>query len=299
MRYIYPRPAAAVIALTLFSASGLGFRASGLAQSEAPALTGEVRGAPGPLESGYAVVLEDMTSRRVAGPVDVQPDGTFQLGHVPSGDYIVKLQTYFGELIRQEFVNVAARSETLIIQLPGKAPERPPSGGVAAARLEHPPAKKALRAFVAADKLSNSGRYAEAARQLERAIEISPGYADAHSNLGAQYVRLGRYRDGISQITEAMRIGNPSAVDLTNLACAQYELRRFDEGLVSARAALAADPASQNAHYILGLLLAQDRRTLGEAVHHLEMAESIASARTALERVRAMLAAAFGPAGAP
>jgi len=290
VRTHYPRPAAAVIAFTFFSIPGF-------PQDEAPVLAGEVAGAPERLGRGYAVALEDMTGRRAAGPADVQPDGAFQFRHVPVGDYIVKLETCFGEVIRQDFVNVRARNEPLVIQWPKKAAARPPSGGVAAARLQHPPAKKALQAFLAAQNFSNSGRYEDAARELERAIAISPGYADAHSNLGAQYMRLGRYEEGIAEIGEAMRIGTPSAVDLANLACGQYELHRYDEGLLSARAALQADPTSQSAHFIMGLLLVRDRRTLREGIHHLEMADSIASARGVLEQARAALAAKPEPAG--
>jgi tetratricopeptide (TPR) repeat protein len=174
------------------------------------------------------------------------------------------------------------------------------SGGVSAARLQHPPAKKAFQAFVAAQRLSESGRFADAARELERAIEISPDYADAYSNLGAQYARLGRFEDGVSAITHAIRIGKPSPVDLSNLACAQYALRQFEDGLVSARAALLADPANVNAHYILGLLLVLDRRTLREAIPHLALAaESNRFARTALQQAQAALAAGTGSVATP
>jgi len=290
VRTDYPRPAAAVIALAFFSIPGF-------PQEEAPVLAGEVTGAPEGLIRGFAVELDDMAGQRVAGPADVQPDGAFEFRHVPCGEYIVKLETSFRELVNQDFVNVRATNEPLVIQWPKKAAARPPSGGVAAARLQHPPAKKALQAFLAAQNFSNAGRYEDAARELERAVAISPGYADAHSNLGAQYMRLGRYEEGIAEIGEAMRIGTPSAVDLANLACGQYELHRYDEGLLSARAALLADPTGQSAHFIMGLLLVRDRRTLREAIHHLEMADSIGSARAVLEQARAALAAMPEPAG--
>ena len=283
----YPRPAAAVIAIILLSAPGL-------AQNEVPVLAGEVRGAPE--LPRYVVALEDLAGHGEFGRTEVEPDGSFKFRHVPYGEYILRVETCFGDIIHQEFVTVAGRND-LVIQLPKRVDARPPSGGVAAARLQHPPTKKAYQAFVAAQKLSESGRFADAARELERAIEISPDYADAYSNLGAQYVRMKRFEDGISAIAHAIRIGTASSVDLSNLACAQYALRRFDDGLVSARAGLQADPTNVSAHYVLGLLLARDRRTLREAVTHLALAaESNRSARLALQQAQAALAAQPDPA---
>lgn len=289
MRSNCPRSAAAVIAFVMSSIPAF-------AQNEVPVLAGEVKGAPDLPLHGYIVALEDLGGHAELVRTDVEPDGAFRFRRVPCGDYILRLESYFGDVLHQEFVTVAGRNEPLVIQLPKQVDARPPSGGVAAARLQHPPAKKAFQAFVAAQKLSESGRFADAAKKLERAIEISPDYADAYSDLGAQYIRLGRIEDGISAIRHAIRIGGPNVVDLSNLACAQYTLRRFDDGLVSARAALQADPTNANAHYVLGLLLARDRRTLREAISNLAMAaESNRSARVALQQAQEALASETHP----
>jgi len=280
-----PRPAAAFMTFVLLSAAGLA------QNNEVSLLSGEVQGAPELAMHGYVVALEELASHREFGHADVEPDGAFQFRYVPYGDYQLKIETYYGDVIQQAFVTVDSKSGPLAIQLARQVDARPPSGGIAAARLLHPPAKKALQAFKAAEKFSESGRFAEAARELERAIEISPGFADAYSNLGAQYIRLGRFEDAISEIARAIEIGKPNAVDLSNLACAQYALRRFGDALPAARAAVQADPSNVKAHYILGSLLARDRRTLQEAIPHLALAaESSQSARITLQQAQAALA---------
>ena len=124
----------------------------------------------------------------------------------------------------------------------------------------HPPAKKAMQAFVEAQKLSEAHRFADAAKQLERAIGISPDFAGAYSNLCAQYIRMGRYEEGSSAIARAIQIGQANVVDLANLAYAQFALGKYGEALASARAAVQSDPTNASAQYILGFVLAKDRR---------------------------------------
>ena len=254
-------------------------------------LDGEVRSPSEPLLHGYAAVLEEFAGHRDFERVDVQPDGAFRFHNVPYGDYFLKIETNYGEVIRQDFLDVNSRTTVLAVELPVSTQMRPPSGEVAAARLLHPPARKAFQAFAAAQKLSESGRYADAAKALQRAIEISPDFADAHSNLAVQYMRLGRFDDAVSEISRAIAVGQPTAPDLSNLAYAQIALGHPLEATQSARAAVRIDPANMNAQYMLGALLARDRRTLREGISHLELAaETLPSARATLKLAQAALA---------
>ena len=56
--------------------------------------------------------------------------------------------------------------------------------------------------------LSSEGNFEEAAKQLERAIAIQPGYADVQYNLGCLYQELGRQEDSIARFEAALGI-NP------------------------------------------------------------------------------------------
>jgi tetratricopeptide (TPR) repeat protein len=265
--------------------------ASAEAQSnEVTVFAGEIRGAPNVRMRGFLVTLEAMGNHHELARADVGTDGAFQFRHVPYGDYLLKLETYFGDTIQQTFVTINSASGPVVIRMAKQADARPPSGQVSVARLQRPPAKGALKAFVAAQEFSRSGRYADAAKELERAVVISPDFADAFSNLGAQYVRLGRFEDAILEISHAMEIGQSNAVDLSNLACAQLALRRFDDAMKSSRAALQADPGNAGAHYVLGVLLARDGRTLREAIPHLERAaEENKSADVFLQKAKSAL----------
>jgi tetratricopeptide (TPR) repeat protein len=210
---------------------------------------------------------------------------------VPYRNYLLKLKTLHGDVIDQKLLNVDSKTAGVEIALTQPQAARPPSGGISAARLMYRPPKKARHSFAAAQRLSRSGRYAEAARELEQAVALAPDYANAHSNLGAQYLRMGRYEEAVVQISRAIEVGQPSAPDLANLACAQAALLRVDEAVRLARAALSMDPGYVNAHFVLGMLLVGKRSTMREALSHLAAAaDAYPQARTFHDRARAILA---------
>ena len=56
--------------------------------------------------------------------------------------------------------------------------------------------------------LSSDGQYGEASLQLEKAIELQPGYADVQYSLGSLYEKLGRTREARERFERALEI-NP------------------------------------------------------------------------------------------
>jgi tetratricopeptide (TPR) repeat protein len=240
---------------------------------------------------GYTVALSDnRTHDRAAA--DVRSDGSFEFRHVNSGDYQLVVSDGRGQVLYQSFVTVSSNAGGLDIRLPEEKTERPPSGAVSASQLLHPPDRKAIRYVTEAQKMSQAGQYAKAAAEIEKAIAISPDYADAHINLGAQYLRMGRYQEALEESERALRIGPPSAILLSNLAFAQEQLEQNTEAIQSARWSLRLDPDYLPAHYILGMALATSGQSIPEAISHLEKAAEVyPTARVNLDRLRAYWAA--------
>ena len=153
--------------------------------------------------------------------------------------------------------------------------------------MQHPPAPRARRAFASARKSLGSGDYGRAAGELEKAIRISPEYADAYHDLAVLHIRAGHYEQAIGELRQAIHMGGPRAKALSNLSYAQARLQRRFEAIASAREALKVDPAYAPAHFMLGSMLAADLLTVREAISHLERAaESMPAARKILEMVR-------------
>jgi len=231
--------------------------------------------------------LVDVLHRVPAARVDVPPDGAFEIRNVPSGEYTLIVTTLQGDVVHRQFLTVTATTDRVEVRMPAEQANRPGAKTISLKQLLHPPTKKAFDSFVQAQRFSASGYFNKAAEALERAVRESPEYAEAHVNLGAQYVRIGRFSEALTELQRAMEIAGPSPVLLCNLASAQARVGQPREAVASVRWALRLDNGMVQAHLILGALLANDPNTRAEAIVHLERAaDEYASARAILVRLR-------------
>jgi tetratricopeptide (TPR) repeat protein len=89
----------------------------------------------------------------------------------------------------------------------------------------------------------------EARQAYARAIELSPGHADAHVNLGRLLHESGDAAGAEPRYRRALALDPKNATAAFNLAVALEDLGRGREALEAYRAALALDPGSADAHY--------------------------------------------------
>ena len=276
-----PRPLAALVTVVCLSISCL-------AQSgEIASVKGELLSAiPTPFHD-YWVELSDISHRTDLHRVDVKNDGSFEFHSVPAGEYRLCVTNLRGDPVFEQFVTINSLSGNLSVRLPGTPPPRSAPGTVSFTQLRHPPTPMAFQAVASAQRLAESGQIEKAAQELEKAIRLSPEYADAYNNLAVQHMHMNRFEEAAGELTRAIELGGPSPMKLCNLAYAQHRLRREAEAAESTRAALRMDSSYPQAHYILGSILASDPRTRAESIPHLERAaESLPSARAMLETVR-------------
>jgi Flp pilus assembly protein TadD len=122
------------------------------------------------------------------------------------------------------------------------------------------------------DAFYRQGKFAEAAAEYRRALELDPSDADAHNNLGAALADLNQLDEALACYQSALRL-RPDFPDAQyNLGNALTELKRFEEAAASYRAALRLRPEFVPAHINLGNALRRWGR----------LAESAASYRAAL-----------------
>ena len=254
--------------------------------SEADSLKGELH-----LDSRTVlrsqVTLTDLHGGRTVAEEYVGTDGRFEFRHVPYGEYRLTVLDGADRPIHEELLTVCEHAQPIQVEVKLPETERPAGDTVSAQELLHPPAKKAFKAFLAAQKFSEAGAHEKAAEQLEKAVQLSPDYGAAWVNLAAQHIFLKRYEQALQELTHAGGISKPTAMMFGDMAFAQYALHRFAEGTRSAREALRLDPSSAAAHYLLGSFLVLDRRTRAEGFQHLEQAaRTMPAAQAELERVR-------------
>lgn len=107
------------------------------------------------------------------------------------------------------------------------------------------------RLFARALELQQAGDTLGAIDTYKAALAILPDRADAHSNLGAAYVRLGQYDDAIAQYEAALAVDPMSAPVRLNMALAYYKSARPDRAIPQLKRVVASDPDSRSAYLLL------------------------------------------------
>ena len=259
-----------------------------LGQSQEPdnTIKGELHSDTPLIYPDYLVELVDVFHRAPSERVDIHGDGAFMFRRVAAGEYLISVTDTFGHIIHEERLSVHTQTTVVTIRLKSEEKRRTLGGTVSVKQLLHPPSRKAVQSFADAQRFSESGDYAKAAATLERAVQDSPGFSDAHTNLGAQYMRMGRAEEGLAEFRRALEISGGNPMLYANVGAAQLRLRRFDEAAQSARAALRLDSDFLQAHLILGVVMAIDPASRAQAILHLRRAaDTYPSARTILEQL--------------
>lgn len=285
-------PAIGAAALLVFSES------IGTAQPNvAPQFKIEVKTEDRLIAPHYTCELRDSRTHQRFGEADLHPDDTCTFRDVPFGEYQMVVLDEQNRVLEEAVATVAQYSPMATVYLQARNESRPPSGPVSVDQLRHPPARKAFSAMASAQHFSEAGDYRRAAEQLEKAVRISPGFAEAWWNLAVQHIRMGDYARAVEEIQRGMEFAKAPAMQWCNLAYALARLQRFDEAVEAARTSLRLDSNSAQAHYVLGTLLARDRRTLAEALPHLEQSAKVFPAAAAnLEAARKAFRATNEPA---
>jgi tetratricopeptide (TPR) repeat protein len=255
---------------------------------EVPILRGQLIADSPTLFRGVFVSMQDVMNRTEIHRVDVGAEGNFIFRSVPTGDYLLRVTDLKGQTIHEQYVTIQEHMGDLAVRLTESERRQQAPGTISLNQLTHPPSKKAVQAFAAATRLSESGKYDAAAAELEKAVQISPEFASAYTNLAVQQIRMHRFQDSAASSKRAIEIAGPDPLNLCNLAFAQYQLEQYDNAIANARAALRFDSGYPQAHLIVGSVLARDPAARAEAIQHLELAaDKFESARKNLELLRA------------
>ena len=252
-----------------------------------PVLRGEIKNLALGEERGLWVELENTERRQVVERMPVQVDGSFEFRGLTSGTYSARIVTQLGgERLVEQLVTLHNSAGPLELRMP-KRPDvqRPGTGIVSVRQLQVP--KKAAQAFLKAQKFSASGDAAKAMEQLQEAVKLYPDFADAHGNLGVQYIRTGNYHEALAQFRLAVALRPDSAVLRTNLAYTLAALQLAGDAEAELQRALALDPKYGKAHYLLGHLLLVRPNTQRQAWEHLCAASAeVAAAQRDLDRMQ-------------
>ena len=104
-------------------------------------------------------------------------------------------------------------------------------------------------------RLIESGQYAEATREFQRALGLFPDSAPAHSLLGLCRLRLKQPELARESLQRAVALDPQNLAALCNLGAEAVLERRYPEARAYLERAVAVDPTFASAHFSLGNVL--------------------------------------------
>jgi tetratricopeptide (TPR) repeat protein len=107
----------------------------------------------------------------------------------------------------------------------------------------------------------------EAEREFQRAIELNPGYAEAHFEYSLNLRIMGRYDESIAEMRRAQALDPISPLINTQVGNAYRRARQYDQAIEEYHKVLEMDPNFHLAHTYLGLAY------LGKGMHEEAIAE--------------------------
>jgi len=244
----------------------------------------EGRGRP----QDYTAEIEPCRRQRGSNKSAISPNGQFEFRDLAPDCYYIRIVAGpQATLIQQQRIQAGSDRGTVQFVLRPEAPPEPAAGYVSLRELASPPPRKAVKAFEHARKSARNRKWKEAVEQYRQAIQIDPGYAQAHQELGSLYVRLAQPEAARAELLSARRLGLESPEVLGALALALFQLDRPRESEAAAREALAKEPANALANYALGASLLYRSTDFPLILAHLaRAAEQIPSARLLSAKVR-------------
>ena len=141
-------------------------------------------------------------------------------------------------------------------------------------------------------KLFYDWDWAGAEEAFRRAIELNPGYPDAHQRYGMLLTTLGRFDEAVVQFKHARELDPLSLITRTIGGYAFYYSRQYELAAASFREVIALDPAYSMAHFRLGLTYAAQKK-YRQAMAEIEQAIALSDDRDTI----AALGYAAGLAG--
>jgi|GEM_PF-5100932 len=174
------------------------------------------------------------------------------------------------------------------LQLPSPPQDPPgPAGAVSVRSLKHATPKAARKPIERAQKLSQSGDHAAAAKELEKASSLDPDNPEILNNLATHYYRLKRFTEAETQLKRAIDLDPSSSIAHSNLGAVRLAQGDRQSAEKEARRAIELSASNARARLLLGLILADEPASRTEAIQNLEYAaRSVPLAKSIIKSLR-------------
>jgi Tfp pilus assembly protein PilF len=189
------------------------------------------------LVSAYGSIVETQSTQGL---------GSVSFSHVNYGRYILRVIGMDGSRTQTEPFEIGQGNEAVHTEFVRvKSPPAEPSGSrttEAAIDMNAPP--KAKKELERGNGSLEAKSWADAKDHFERAIELYPQYASAHTGLGTAYVYLGQGEKAVTSFQEALKLDEHQTAANVYLGQFYYDNHKFVDATPYLQRAAAAQPGN-------------------------------------------------------
>jgi Tfp pilus assembly protein PilF len=189
----------------------------------------------------------------------VDGSGTFELGRVAPGTYIVRVIHPPNDVLVEEVTQVGT-GQSVILTLPEKQQEAKAST-ISSDQLQHPLSPKGAKMIRKAQDYAQAGDHGKAIEELKRALAEPTAVPYAHGILGTEYLKTGQVASAQTELETAVQMLPHDPSLHSNLGYALFVKGDRDRGEQEVRKALDLDRSNAAAQRLLGYILKSRRRT--------------------------------------
>jgi len=209
------------------------------------ALQGKVLGADGRPVPGIHVELDDASTAMPVTSTYTQPDGTFELYNIPTGNYEVIAESCDAEVSNP--VSVETKPSSLELQLPASnAAASPLDAATSVARMLVP--GKAQKFYDRAFASFSASKYDEAEKQLDAALQIDPDFPEALTMQGVIELGKADLAAGQESLEHAIKVDPSASAAYIALAAVYNHEGRFDDAMRASEKGLSLAPRRWQAY---------------------------------------------------
>jgi outer membrane protein assembly factor BamD (BamD/ComL family) len=224
-------------------------------------IVGQVRISPG--TEIKSPVLINLTSRgQTVNSVYTDNEGRFGFNALPANIYHVEINQE-GFLPVREDVSVDAITSSMrllnIYLVPRDAKEKPSPSGMNGGNTRltdlnqyNEIAKPARKEYDKGVRSDRDGRFDEAIRHYQKAVELAPGFYEARNNLGSDLLSKSQFVEAQFQFEQVIKVNPTDAAAYFNLGNISLLTKQYDKGQHWVEEGLSKQPDSAFGHFLRG-----------------------------------------------
>lgn len=218
---------------------------SSLADDSTASVSGMVTTADNAPLRDARIEVRDISSGKAFAMGYTGPGGTFQVDHLPRGRYEVLATSGLSEA--REQVHVQTLDVSVVLRMPHIESNRGGSATVSVAQMRIP--EKAMKALERARNAIAKNRQEEARKQLARAIEIAPAYADAYVVRGFMSFTDGDLQTAGDDFASAIKYDSNNGMGYIAMGAFYNAKGQFDDAIRELERGMSLAPTAWQAYF--------------------------------------------------